>query len=187
MLRDMTRSVSGIDSPEDFVEYWRSAGAPRWFGKDAAFDTRLRDRFLSTYVAAGAGELEGWLATATGALGLVLLLDQFPRNAFRGTRRAYATDRLARKYAERAIDAGFDREVPEELRLFFYLPFAHSEVLEDQERSVELHERIGYTANARRHRGIIRRFGRFPHRNPILGRPMTKDEQAFLDAGGFAG
>jgi uncharacterized protein (DUF924 family) len=169
------------------VEFWREAGPREWFSKSRAFDAVFRRRFLGLHEDAAAGRLEGWLAAPESALGLVILLDQFPRNAFRGTPRMYATDALARRYADRALCSGFDEQVDEALRLFFYLPFAHSEDPADQARSVALHERIGYTANARRHQGVIRRFGRFPHRNAILGRTTTPEEQAFLDAGGFAG
>ena len=119
----------------------------------------------------------------------MLLLDQFPRNAFRGTARMYATDEAAREAAASAIDAGHDRAVEQALRLFFYLPFGHSEDLADQERSVALAESLGEPSlsHAKGHRDIIRRFARFPHRNPILDRAMTPEEQAYLDAGGFAG
>lgn len=135
------------------------------------------------------GELAGWLTTSHGALALVLLLDQFPRNAFRGTPRMYQTDALAREIAAAGIAAGHDRSVEEKLRLFFYLPFGHSEDLTDQERSVALTSDLGQPnlSHAERHRDIVRRFGRFPHRNPILGRAMTEEEQKFLDEGGFAG
>jgi len=118
-----------------------------------------------------------------------LLLDQFPRNAFRGTPRMYMTDSMARAVAAAAIDAGHDRALPMELRAFFYLPFAHSEDPHDQDHSVALNRPLGqpYLGFAERHRDIIRRFGRFPHRNPILGRVTTAAEQQFLDAGGYAG
>ena len=139
--------------------------------------------------AAARGELSDWLATADGALALMVLLDQFPRNAFRGTPRMYATDTLARQVAHRAIEAGHDRAVDEQLSLFFYLPFGHSEDLVDQERSVALARRLGQPnlSHAERHRDIVSRFGRFPHRNPILGRSMTEEEKRYLDGGGYAG
>jgi len=171
------------------VEFWREAGPGLWFAKDDAFDRRFRGRFLPAYEAAARGELAAWLATADGALALVLLLDQFPRNAFRGTPRMYATDALAREVTAAAIDAGHDRAVEAQMQLFFYLPFGHSEDLADQERSVALSRRLGQPnlSHAERHRDIVRRFGRFPHRNPILGRPMKPEEQQFLDNGGYAG
>jgi uncharacterized protein (DUF924 family) len=171
------------------VDFWRAAGPARWFAKDAEFDRRFRERFLSLHEAAARGELTGWLATPNGALALLLLLDQFPRNAFRGTPRMYASDAMAREAAAAALAAGHDRAVESELQLFFYLPFGHSENLAHQERSVALNRRLGERdlSHAQRHRDIVRRFGRFPHRNPILGRTMTPAEQQFLAAGGFAG
>lgn len=171
------------------VAFWREAGPGLWFAKDEAFDRRFRERFLSLYEMAARGELDGWVATPDGALALVLLLDQFPRNAFRGTSRMYATDPIARQVASAAIDAGRDRVVDAQLQLFFYLPLGHSENLADQERSVALAARLGEpsVSHAIGHRDIIRRFGRFPHRNPILGRAMRPEEQQFLDDGGFAG
>ncbi len=172
---------------EDFLRYWRSAGAGNWFGKDPAFDRELHTRFLPLHEAAAARVHEAELADQDGALGLVLLLDQFPRNAFRGTPRMYETDPLARENTTRALDAGFDERVARELRFFFYLPLSHSENLADQELSVQLHRKLSYTENAERHCSIIRQFGRFPHRNPILGRETTPEERAFLDAGGFSG
>ena len=171
------------------VEFWRAAGPNLWFAKDPDFDQRFRERFLTLHEAAARGELEHWHATADGALALVILLDQYPRNAFRGTPRMYATDALARAVADAALAAGHDRAVEPALRLFFYLPFGHSENMADQERSVSLAHRLGQPSlgHAEHHRDIIRRFGRFPHRNPILGRPMTEEEQRYLDEGGFRG
>ena len=171
------------------VDFWREAGPDMWFAKDPAFDRRFRERFLALHEAAARGALRDWLKTPTGALGLVLLVDQYPRNSFRGTPRMYATDAMARTVAEAAIAAGHDRAVDQAMALFFYLPYAHSENLADQEKSVELSRRLGQPSlsHAEGHRDIIRRFGRFPHRNPILGRTMTPEEQKFLDEGGFAG
>ena len=171
------------------VEFWRDAGPSHWFAKDKDFDRRFRERLLATHEAAARGDLDGWLRTPTGALALIILLDQFPRNAFRGTPRMYATDFKARAAAAVAIEAGHDHAVSKDLRLFVYLPFGHSEDPADQERSVTLAQALGEPdlSHARRHRDIIRRFGRFPHRNPILGRSMTADEQRYLDDGGYAG
>ena len=178
-----------VDESGALVDFWRAAGPKLWFAKDAAFDRRFRDRFLPLYEAAAQGALIEWSATAEGALALVLLLDQFPRNAFRGAPRMYATDTMARQVAHAAIETGHDRAVEPQLSLFFYLPFGHSENLADQERSVALARRLGQPnlSHAERHRDIIRRFGRFPHRNPILGRAMTEEEQRYLDEGGYAG
>jgi uncharacterized protein (DUF924 family) len=171
------------------VDFWREAGPSRWFAKDPAFDRTFRDRFLSLHEAATRGELVDWLVTPEGALALVLLLDQFPRNAFRDTSRMYASDAQARTMADAAIAVGHDRKMDAGLQVFFYLPFGHSEDIADQERSVTLARRLGEPtlSHAEHHRDIIRRFGRFPHRNPILGRPMRPEEQRFLDEGGFAG
>ena len=172
------------------VAFWREAGPALWFAKDAQFDARFRERFLRDHEAAARGELQHWLATPEGALALVILLDQFPRNAFRGTPRMYDTDALARKVAQHGV-RGWLR--PADFRAscskFFVLPFAHSEDLADQERSVALARRIGPDdlAHAEHHRDIVRRFGRFPHRNAILGRETTPAEQQYLDDGGYAG
>ncbi len=171
------------------VEFWRDAGPSKWFAKDAQFDRDFRDRFLVIYNEAANGMLDNWLEHPHGALALVILLDQFPRNVFRGTPHMYLTDERARYVSSMAIAKGFDRMVDDELALFFYLPFAHSENLADQDRSVMLCQRLGEPspAHSRRHRDIIRRFGRFPHRNPILGRKMRPEEQEYLDNGGYAG
>jgi len=176
--------------PADIVTFWREAGYDKWFGQDAAFDQAIRSRFLPTYEAAANGELAAWQESRESALALVILLDQFPRNMFRGSARAYATDALARAVADRALARGFDQATDEALRQFFYLPFMHSEALIDQDRSVRLYEALGEAEQlryAREHRDIVASFGRFPHRNGVLGRDMTAAEQAFLDAGGFAG
>jgi uncharacterized protein (DUF924 family) len=176
--------------PAEVLAFWQSGGADKWFGKDDAFDAAVRGRFLPAYEAAAAGRLAHWEMTPDGALALVIALDQFPRNMFRGSARTYAADPLARAAADRALSRGFDRAVAPELRTFFYLPFMHSEALADQERCVALYRALG-DANSLKyaddHADIIRRFGRFPHRNDVLGRATTAEEQAFLDAGGFAG
>lgn len=170
------------------VDFWRR-NSGHWFSKSARFDRQFRERFLALHTAAASGALAGWNDTPDGALALLILLDQFPRNAFRGTARMYATDALARDYARTAVAAGFMDEVDPPLRLFFCLPFAHSEDLADQDFSVALNSRLGNwtRSHALGHRDIIRRFGRFPHRNALLGRRTTLAEQAFLDGGGFAG
>lgn len=171
------------------VAFWRDAGPTRWFKKDDAFDRDFRERFLSLHEAAARGELGDWAASAEGALALCILLDQFPRNAFRGTARMFATDAPARRIARKAIDAGFDSQVDPQLRQFFYLPFEHSEALADQDFSVEVAPRGGSDSVkwAALHRDIVVRFGRFPHRNDVLGRASTSEERRFLDEGGFGG
>jgi len=178
-----------IETPAAIIAFWREAGADRWFKKDAAFDDEIKRRFLATYEAAAAGKLTAWENNAEGVLALLILLDQFPRNMFRGETRAFATDPLARAVASRAILNGFDGTFPD-LRGFFYLPFQHSENLADQERGVALYKAVGDADGlkwAEIHADIIRKFGRFPHRNAVLGRVTTPDEQKFLDDGGFSG
>jgi uncharacterized protein (DUF924 family) len=176
-------------APGEVVRFWSEAGPRRWFKRDDAFDAEFRDRFLAAHEAAAAGGWMDWRDTAEGALALVLLLDQFPRNAFRGSARVYATDALARDVADAAIHAGFDRQVDGELRQFFYLPFMHSEDLADLQRCVRLNEAVGGEPlrYARHHCGIVARFGRFPHRNALLGRASTPEEERFLAEGGFSG
>ncbi len=177
-------------TPQDVLAFWRTAGPSRWFKKDPAFDAEITARFLTTYERAVDGGLSGWEATAEAALALLIVVDQFPRNMFRGQARTYAADSLACDIAGRALARGFDREVPHADRQFFYLPFMHSEHLGDQERCVVLSRDFGddeFTAYAVLHADIIRRFGRFPHRNAALGRATTPAEQEFLDSGGFAG
>jgi uncharacterized protein (DUF924 family) len=172
------------------LAFWRAAGPDKWFEKDAAFDENIRARFLETYEAAAAGKLSDWEQTAEGALALTIVLDQFPRNMFRGDARTYAADPQARAVAERALERGFDRVVPLPDRQFFYLPFEHSEAMADQERCCALVAATGdadLLKWAQLHADIIRRFGRFPHRNTVLGRATTAEEQAFLDSGGFKG
>jgi uncharacterized protein (DUF924 family) len=173
----------------DVVAFWRAAGPKRWFEKDAAFDDDIRRRFLKLHEAASTGKLTDWEGNAAGALALLILLDQFPRNMFRGQARAFASDPLALAIASRAILNGFDGAFPD-LRGFFYLPFEHSENLADQEKGIAFYKAVDDADGlkwAELHADIIRRFGRFPHRNAVLGRVSTPEEQAFLDGGGFAG
>ena len=178
----------------DVVGYWRHAGPAKWFKKNYAFDDALRLRFEPVHHAAARGEYAAWAATADGALALTLLFDQIPRNIYRDSAHAFATDPLARAVATQALSRGFDMEIEPALRVFFYLPFEHSEDLADQDRSVELFEKhdaetgdIDSLKYAVLHREIIQRFGRFPHRNAVYGRTPTAEEQVFLDEGGFAG
>jgi uncharacterized protein (DUF924 family) len=185
----MSAAESPLPAPAEVTAFWRAAGPRKWFRKDAAFDRAIAARFLPAHEAAAAGRLADWEATPQGALALLLLLDQFPRNMFRASARAFATDPLARAVADRAIARGFDQLCAPAERMFFYLPFEHSENLADQERSLALSRRAGGgTADkyAEIHADIIRRFGRFPHRNAVLGRVSTAEERTFLDAGGFA-
>lgn len=172
---------------QEVVGFWRDAGSKRWFAKDDGFDAAIRGRFEDMHFAASRRELDDWLDDADGALALLLLLDQFPRNLFRDSAHAYAADPLARHCATRAIEAGLDAAFDPELRAFFYLPYEHSEDAQDQARSVELFRALGnaaYLDYAIKHQEVIERFGRFPHRNRALGRDNTPQEQAWLDAGG---
>lgn len=170
------------------VAFW-AASSMHWFEKDAGFDNAFRERFLALHMDVAARKHDGWVASSYGALALLILADQYPRNAFRGTGHMYATDPLARLYARQALEAGHMDDVEPKMRLFFCLPFAHSEDIADQDISVRLNGQLGqpWLDHAQGHRDIIRRFRRFPHRNPMLGRVTTQEEQAFLNGGGFAG
>lgn len=177
-------------TPEDILGFWRAAGPDRWWRKDDAFDSQVRERFAHVWDAARNGQLSSWQASDNGALALVIVLDQFPRNIFRNDARAFATDGAAREIASRAIAEGRDRRIEAILRAFMYLPFMHSESLADQERCVALLRQSGNEENlkfALEHAEIIRKFGRFPHRNPVLGRETKPEEVTFLESGGFAG
>mgnify|MGYP000957784018 FL=1 len=179
-----------MNESTDVIAFWRNAGYERWFVRDDAFDARFDQRFRGLHFRAARRELEGWMGDAEGTLALVLLLDQFPRNCFRQSAHSYATDGLARHYAGRAIEAGFDAQVAPALRIFFYMPFEHSESLEDQQRSMDLFRALGdgnYLKYAQLHYDLIARFGRFPHRNEVLGRASTQEERDYLAGGGFSG
>jgi uncharacterized protein (DUF924 family) len=185
----MSTNASANLTPRDVLAFWLAAGSDRWFGKDEAFDAEIRARFLDIYNDAAAGHLSSWENTQDGALAVVILLDQFPRNMFRGSAHAYATDSRARAVAARAIAAGFDQRTAMPARAFFYLPFEHSENDADQNYCLRLLQATGDAECiewAQLHADIIRRFGRFPHRNAVLGRVTTPEEQAFLDDGGFS-
>jgi uncharacterized protein (DUF924 family) len=175
----------------DGPEAWRQA----WFVKDEGFDAACRDGFGALVVPAREGALDAWAATPKGALALMLLLDQFPRNLFRGSAEAFASDGHARAVARHAVLRDrFDLALTPVERIFLYLPFEHGEAQQDQDLSVALFEGLRDVAAMRapggtidyawRHRAVIRRFGRFPHRNAALGRDSTPAERAWLDAGG---
>ena len=178
-------------APSDVIAFWKEAGPCKWFAKDDAFDSRFRLGFGDAHCAAARRRLDSWAETPEGSLALLILLDQFPRNVFRGTGHAFATDPLALLFARRALAASHDLQVEGDIRRFFYLPFQHSEDLADQDRQVELFqtrmERKPDDRWAEHHHAVIARFGRFPHRNLALGRETTPEEQVFLEADGFRG
>lgn len=171
---------------QEILEFWfAEPNRPRWFKASIDFDGELRRRFGSVATEAASGRRSEWQAKPESALALVLCLDQFPRNLYRGTPRMYAADALARDVARAAVERGFDGEFHnEDEQIFFYLPFEHSEDIADQNRAVELfRERTSnpeYLRHAIAHRDVIARFGRFPHRNAILGRRSAPDEEDYL-------
>ena len=173
-------------SPADVIAFWTDeVGKSRWYNSNAALDARIREHFSELWQSAKQGVLADWEDNAEGALALVLVLDQFPRNMFRDTADSFATDARAREVATRAIDRGFDMKIEPPLREFFYMPFMHSENIADQDRSVALiGERLGKDSQqypyAMEHRTEIARFGRFPSRNKPLGRTPTAEEREFL-------
>jgi uncharacterized protein (DUF924 family) len=172
------------------LDFWLDEVGPKgWYAVDAALDARIRDRFGATWEAARRGERDAWSGAPACCLALVILLDQFPRNMFRGDARAFATDARALAVSKQAIARGFDERMPLPGRTFFYLPLMHSEVLADQDRSVRLFTLAAECAenlrHARAHRAVIRRFGRFPYRNAALGRTTREVERAWLESGGY--
>lgn len=176
-----------MKTASEVVAFWRDAGMEKWFGGGEAFDEECRALLHDEHLAASRREFEHWLADAEGALALQILLDQIPRNIFRGSAHSYATDALALHYATRSLDAGHDANIDPALRMFLYLPFEHSEAMAEQHRSVALFEALDnqhVLDYAVAHRDVIARFGRFPHRNAELGRVNTAEEEAWLDAGG---
>lgn len=182
--------MTGLATMNEVVDFWLGAGPEKWFTKDEAFDAEIRERFGATYDAAAAGELSDWEVEPHGSLALLILLDQFPRNMFRGTKDVYRTDAAAVLLAERAIERGHDRAFEPPACRFYYLPFSHAEDLAAQDRAVALNEAAGDADGlhwARHHRDIIARFGRFPHRNDLLGRESTPEEVEFLAKDGFSG
>jgi uncharacterized protein (DUF924 family) len=170
-----------VPSIDDVLAFW-FADSERWWRQDPAFDAEIRDRFLALHDAVERGEREEWLETARGALVYVIVLDQFSRNMFRGSARMFQGDARALSAARMAVDCGFDQGLSTDERSFLYMPFMHSENMADQDRSVGLFASAvpASLSYAEKHRDIVRRFGRFPHRNALLGRPSTSDELEFL-------
>ena len=178
-----------LRKPDEIVDFWTRELAPEdWYRQDDALDARIREGFYDSWTRAR-GLRDRWPATAQGALALLILTDQMPRNMFRGEARAFATDGLARGVTKSAIARGLDVQVEGPARQFFYLPLEHSEAMPDQEQAVRLiatrMESAETLLHARAHRDIIRRFGRFPFRNEVLGRTSSPAERAFLDDGGY--
>lgn len=171
-------------SPSELVDFWFAEETKKqWFKPDAQFDAALRERFEAPLQAARRGAYADWAGTANGALALILLLDQISRNIYRATPDAFAADEQALEIAAQAIANRFDEQLSPDQRIFLYMPYMHSEKLADQERGMELYARLGIAENLdymRRHRDIIARFGRFPHRNAILDRQSTTEEVEFL-------
>ena len=173
-------------NPKEILGYWFTEPVrSQWFKATPELDCEIRQRYHDLWLKARDGGLEDWAGTPEGTIALVIVLDQFPLNMFRGQAEGFSTEAASRDIAAGAIAAGFDRHLPDEQKAFLYLPFMHSEDLHDQDRSVELYENPRLKENLRfahHHRDIIRRFGRFPHRNQILGRESTTKELAWLDS-----
>ncbi|MGL4487912.1 MAG: DUF924 family protein [Rhizobiaceae bacterium] len=176
--------------PDEIIEFWFAEDvAVSWFRRSDALDRAIAEQFLDVFEAADSGELDHWKDSAPGALALTIALDQFPRNLFRGSPRAFDSDSRALDTAKFALDKGYDKLVANKQRQFFYLPFMHSENMSDQRICLALYEELGNSDSlkaAKEHHNIIERFGRYPHRNEILGRKSTDEEVEFLkDHKGF--
>ena len=185
-----SEGIAGMDKlAEDILEFWSSAGAESWYLQSAELDGQIRERYEAAWSDALAGKYSHWQLEARSALALVILLDQFPRNMFRNNKNSFASDRMARCVANKAIGRNFDQQIEGAMRQFFYLPFMHSESVTDQDTAVRAFLTRMPEANnllhARVHRQVIRDFGRFPYRNEALGRESTEKELAYLDAGGY--
>lgn len=174
-----------IDSNE-IIDFWFSERVAKlWFNSTPEFDNEIRQYFESIYLAAKQGKYDHWLATATGCLALVIVLDQFPLNMYRGEMESFASEKQSREVARHALAEHFDEQLNDRQKVFLYMPFMHSENIEDQKRAVALFEAANLDNNlrfARHHRDIVKRFGRFPHRNRILGRNSTSEELEYLQS-----
>ena len=172
------------ETPETVLDFWYNELTPKqWFVKDPEIDRKITERFASLHLALSRQVPAEWRASPDARLALVVVLDQFSRNMYRGSPLAFATDTLALKAAKAAIAVGADMAVSEERRVFFYTPFEHAENLDDQARAVSLFKALGdetYLDYAIQHEDVIKQFGRFPHRNSILGRTSTPAEEAYL-------
>jgi len=179
-----------LPSAEKILDFWFSAGSKKWFTRNDRFDEDIRRQFLPLYCEAAKGNVDTWSGSAEGMLALIIVLDQFSRNLHRNSPLAFAADEKALGLSRTAIEQHFDIEFPSSVRSWFYMPFMHSEKLEMQETSVRLFSTIDDKGNlkaALTHRDIIRKFGRFPHRNKALGRCSRPEELEFLATGGFSG
>lgn len=179
-----------LPNPSDVISFWIKAGPEKWFAKDDSFDREFKSSFLDAHYAAARRELDFWMDTADGALALLILLDQLPRNCFRNTGHMFATDPLALHFTRQAISRNYQHDVDSELLPFVLMPLMHSEILQDQNDLIDLLDENTHKNTydyAVIHRDVIARFGRFPHRNAALGRDTTADESAFLKEGGFSG
>ncbi|RME13802.1 MAG: DUF924 domain-containing protein [Alphaproteobacteria bacterium] len=179
-------------TPEEILRFWLDEVGPKgWYATDPALDAQIRERFLATWERAQEGAFSLWLTYPSGVLAYLILMDQFPRNMFRGEGRAFASDRAALAAAKCAIDKGWDLRIDEPARQFFYLPLMHSESQCDQDRCVRLmltrmpEAGAANLLHAKAHREVIRRFGRFPYRNAALARADTPNERAFKNDGGY--
>lgn len=179
-----------LPSAFDVLDFWWRSGPTRWFVQDDTFDREVRETFGQLHEAAAGGQFTEWDETPHGALARIIVLDQFSRNIYRGDARAFAQDEAALAAAEAALEKGFDRAYPVPARNFYYMPFMHAEDLAAQERCTDLFRVLGDRDSyfyALVHLDAIRRFGRFPHRNPVVGRDTTEEERRYLDTGGFGG
>lgn len=179
-----------LPSAESVLDFWFSAGSEKWFTRNNSFDEEIRRQFLPLHHRAAKGNMDYWATRPEGMLALIIVLDQFSRNLFRNSPLAFATDEKALGLSRLAIEHHLDIEFPSSVRSWIYMPFMHSEELEMQETSVRLFKTIndkGDLKAALTHRDIIRKFGRFPHRNKALGRCSSPEELEFLSTGGFSG
>lgn len=177
-------------TPRDVLDFWFEAGPKKWFAKGDAFDAEISKKFRHVHEIARGGGRDEWAQTPDGMLALIILLDQFPRNMYRGSPDMFAADAKALTLTKEALARGIDGEVPEAVRQFIYMPLMHSERIDDQEKCVELIVAADLKENiafAEDHRDIVARFGRFPHRNQVLERSSSDEEKVFLADGGFAG
>jgi len=172
--------------PQEILDFWFSDEVRKlWFNSTPEFDALLRERFEALWTRASCGELDDWLQSAAGCLALIIVLDQFPLNMFRGQAQSFASEAQSREVARVAIDKGFDQDLDPRSRAFLYTPFMHSEVLADQQLALQLFAQPGLEGNlrfARHHHGIVEKFGRFPHRNKALGRESSEPEIEYLNS-----